>query len=272
MTTEPRTETQHLEQRITNALTTIRHEWPHMLPIGPPPVRTGTGQTARITAPDHATTGTDIDPNTRLVSLRREVTDTLNGWTRVVTEDRPVTKALPDARSAVSMSTFLNRHAQWMSGHTAAEDMAGEVEALARSVKAITQPQRREWMNLGTCPLPTHDGTPCGGTIRAWPTPWNNPTPAEEHLPTCRTCGTEATVQWWYDRMNPTPNTPITTDQLIGVIAIRLGRTITHNQIRQWRHRGKITPAGRDNKGRTLYHHQHVIDAITTQDPPGANL
>ena len=111
------TETQRIEDRIVTALATIRREWDHMLPTAAPAQRIGGGsRSAQITADDHADTDRDVDPATRLVSLRREVRDVLNGWSRVVMEDRPVTKALPDGLSVPSMATFLERHARWVSG------------------------------------------------------------------------------------------------------------------------------------------------------------
>lgn len=111
MTTERLTESQHLEQRITQALVTIRREWDAMMPTGPAAVRPsmgGSGGAAGIvgdsSAPwlddlgrphwrtDHARGGADVDPTTRLLSLRREVAEILNSWSRVVMEDRPVTE------------------------------------------------------------------------------------------------------------------------------------------------------------------------------------
>ena len=271
----PRTETQALEQRITQALETIRREWGHMLPVGPAPIRYGTGKQSRITADDHAATTTDIDATTRLVSLRRQAVDTLNGWTRVIMEDRPVTKALPDGQSATSMATFLERHAQWVSGHEAAPDMAEEVEALAREVKRTTSPEGRDWITLGTCPIEMEvlddEDQPvmaeCGGQVRAWPLGIEDPTIKEQRkakLPTCQRCGLEADVHWWYREMYGQHGVShlVTVDELIGVIAVRLEYVATRDQVRQWKHRGKITTAGKDSKGRTLYRHDTVVDAI----------
>ena len=271
MTVEPRTETQALEQRITDALVTIRREWPHMLPTGPPPVRTGTGQSARITADDHATTGADIDPGTRLVSLRREVVDTLNGWTRVVMEDRPVTKALPDVRSAGGMCVFLERHAQWMSGHEAAEDMAGEVEALARSVKAVTQPQRREWMSLGSCPLEieqdTDDGlvmVTCGGQVRAWP---RHTDEDGQVMARCRRCGVEAVAPWWEARMfdDPELKVMLTDAEVVGFVHRAYGKVIDQATVRQWVTRKIIQPSGTQD-GRRVFDRHALVWALDLKE------
>lgn len=266
------TETQALEDRITRALVTIRREWPHMLPTGPAPIRYGVGRQAQITADDHAETGADIDAGTRLVSLRREVTDTLNGWSRLAMEDRPVTKALPDGSSAVSMATFLERHAQWMSGHEAAEDMAGEVEALARTVKAHTQPQRREWMSLGSCPLEieadTDDGlamVTCRGQVRAWPRAEDRD---GEVMARCRRCGEEAVTSWWEARMFDDPELKVllTAEEVVGFVHRAYGRVIQAATVRQWDKRGAIEPAGHDDKGRRLYAREALVWALDLKE------
>ena len=266
------TETQALERRITDALVTIRREWGHMLPTGPAPIRYGVGRQARITADDHAQTTADIDGGTRLVSLRREVVDCLNGWSRLVMDDRPVTKALPDGLSAVSMCTFLERHAQWMSGHGAAEDMAGEVETLARSVKAVTQPQRREWINLGSCPLEveadTDDGlamVTCGGQVRAWPRAEDRD---GEVMARCRRCGIEAVTSWWESRMfdNPELKVLLTAEEVVAFVHRAYGRVIKAATVRQWDKRGTIEPAGHDDKGRRLYAREALVWALDLQE------
>lgn len=265
-------ETQQLEDRITKALVTIRTEWPAMMPTGPAPIRFGVGKQARITADDHAHTNADIDGTTRLVSLRRQVVDTLNGWSRVVMEDRPVTKALPDGKDALSMARFLETHAQWVSGHEAAEDMAGEVEALAREVKAVTQPQRREWINLGSCPLEveaeTDDGlamVTCGGQVRAWPRAEDRD---GEVMARCRRCGIEAVAAWWESRMfdDPELRVLLTAEEVVGFVHRAYGRVIKAATVRQWDKRGIIEPAGHDDKGRRLYARDALVFALDLQE------
>ena len=283
---EPRTESQRIEDRIVTALATIRREWDHMLPTAAPAQRIGGGsRSAQITADDHADTDRDIDPATRLVSLRREVRDVLNGWSRVVMEDRPVTKALPDGLSVPSMATFLERHARWVCGHEAAPDMADELKALAQEVARRARPSepapadytppRPRPRLVGTCPLEWEalDDEQrlvmrvCEGDVLAYPTPFTDPTRAEQMkapLPTCDRCGTGATLDWWYAQMYGDHGVShlVTVDELIAVIAVRLDWIVTRGQVRQWKHRGKIAGEGRDAKGRTLYRHDDVIEAV----------
>ena len=271
MSTEHLTETQALEQRITDALTTIRREWGHMLPTGPAPIRYGVGRQARITADDHAETTADIDGGTRLVSLRREVVDCLNGWSRLVMEDRPVTKVLPDGLSAVSMCTFLERHAQWMSGHGAAEDMAEEVEGLARNVKAVTQPQRREWINLGSCPqeieAETDDGLvmqTCAGQVRAWPRETDED---GQVMARCRRCGVEAVASWWERQMFDDAELKITlTDaEVVTFVHRAYGKVITQATVRQWVKRKVIQPSDTVD-GRRVFDRHALVWALDLKE------
>ena len=294
------TESQHLEQRITQALVTIRREWPAMMPVGASGSRPGGGaKSTLITADDDDDTGHDIDRHTRLVSIRREVTAELAQWCRLVIDDRPVTATSVDGSDVPGMCVFLERHAQWLSGHRDAEEAADRIagcgpdceaanlvasHSCAGIVHAVTRhalppivdrarPPRPR--HIGTCPLEWEaqddDGNlemrECGGDVRAFPTPFTDPTREEQikqPLPTCNRCGTAADVAWWYREMYGDHGLShlVTVDELITVIAVRLDYIATRDQIRQWKHRGKIAGVDKDSKGRTLYRHDDVIDAI----------
>lgn len=297
---EYRTETQALEDRITQALVTIRREWPNMLPVGASGRRPGGGaKSTLITADDHDDTDADIDRHTRLVSLRREVTAELAQWCRLVIQDRPVTATSVDGSSIPAMCVFLERHAQWLSGHRDAEEAADRIggctpgceardlvsshscTGVVHAVKRHTPPPivdrapKPRPRHIGTCPIEweaeTEDGDlelrECGGNVRAFPSPFTDPTRAEQvkqPLPTCDKCGTAAHVGWWHHEMYGRDGMShlVTVDELITVIAVRLDYIATRDQVRQWKHRGKITSVDKDSKGRTLYRHDDVIDAI----------
>lgn len=303
MTAEHLTESQHLEQRITQALVTIRREWDAMMPTGAPGKRPGGGaKSTLITAADDDDTGHDIDRATRLVSLRRDVTTELVQWCRLVIQDRPVTATSVDGSDVPGMCVFLERHAQWLSGHRDAEEAADRIAGctsdceardlvashscagLVHAVRKHTPPpvveraRKPRPRHIGTCPLlweaETDDGQlemrECGGDVRAFPTPYTDPTRAEQvaqPLPTCDKCGTAATVDWWYREMYGEHGVShlVTVDELITVIAVRLEYVATRDQIRQWKHRGKIAGVDKDSKGRTLYRHDDVIAAIESE-------
>lgn len=297
---ETRTETQALEQRITDALTTIRREWAAMMPRGASGSRPGGGaKSAQITADDDADTGIDIDRTTRLVAVRREVTDELAQWCRLVIDDRPVTATSVDGSDVPGMCTFLERHAQWLSGHADAEDAADRIAGCAPGCEAralvashscnglvhavkrhalpplVDKPLPPRPHHIGTCPMvweaQNEDGglemRECGGNVRAYPSPFADPTREElvaQPLPTCDKCGTDAHIDWWYREMYGQHGMShlVDVEGLIAVIAVRLGYIATRDQIRQWKHRGKIHAVSKDSKGRTLYRHDDVIEAI----------
>ena len=254
------TSTAQIEDALTAAVTSIAADWPRMETAG---IASGGGSvksTDAVTALD------------RWVSLRYDVVIILKGWCRVIVKDRPVTQVIPLDHDVPGMCAFLIRHAQWFSGHEDAPDAVDELSDRAKQVRQVARPTQRDWMPIGTCPLevefdPARGVETCGGQVRAWPSGITDPTIIEqrtERQPTCQRCGTEADVRWWYAHMFPDGDTSslVTIDELIGVIAVRLAHVVTHERIRQWRRRGKITIAGRDQRGRGLYDHAQVISAI----------
>lgn len=260
--------THQIEQTITQALTTINGGWAHMLPHGAPPVRHGVGRTARITADDHSEHTGDLDALTVIVSLRRHIIEVLNGWCRLVMEDRPVTRALPDGADALSMCTFLARHAEWMAGHEAGPDMADELTPLAAQVSRITQPRPREWISLGACPLTYEDDTVCGGQV--WARPRHHDHDGEV-MAQCRRCGTEAVASWWERAMWPDMGLRalLTADEVVTFVHRAYGRVIAPSTVRQWVRRGVITPSGTID-GRHVYDRAAIVWALDAPTRVGA--
>lgn len=255
------TDTTHdLETAMLASLRGISTHWDAMLT---PTSSGGQGgsQSARITADDHADTEADIDRATRIVSLRRFTVDVLNGWSRVVMEDRPVTKALPDGSDAKGMCVFLERHAQWMSGHEAVEDCAGELADIARRIDNLVTPKRREWIALGSCPLKAETETPCGGQVRAWPRAEDRD---GEVMAKCQTCGTEAVATWWESQMFDDAELKVwlTDADLVTFVHRSFGQVIKESTVRQWVTRGVLEPSGADDKGRRLFHREAVVYAL----------
>lgn len=266
---EPRTETQRIEDRITAACQTIRREWDAMLPSGPGPVRYGVGKAARITAADQSDAEHDVDAITRLVSFRREVVELLNSWARVIVEDRDVRKALPDGRDALGLADFIERHAQWMSGHEAAEDCADELHALAGKVHRTTHPSRKEWISLGECPL-EHEFEPergmetCRGNVRAWP---RHEDRDGEVMAKCRRCGTEAVAAWWERKMfsDEELKATLTDAEVVTFVHRVYGKVITQATVRQWVKRQVISPSGTID-GRRVFDRAALVYALDLKE------
>lgn len=262
-----RTETQKLGDDIAQAMTNLRRDWAHMLRPGETQAPGWASRTG-VTLDDHAKSDADQRRIDRTISLRRFAMDTLNGWCRVVMEDRPITNAatLPHGTDVPAMAEFIGRHAEWISGHESAQDCRDELVDIAHRCHLVAFPLRRESFSIGRCPLEVPGEQDvlevCGGDVRAR-------TADEHHIDgkvwaACNRCGEASPSEWWAERMfvDGEGSPLVTIGELVAVIAYRLRVVVTHEQIRQWRHRGKIESAGVDNKGRTLFRHEEVIDAI----------
>jgi len=215
---------------------------------------------------DHLDTDEDIDRLSRIVSLRRHAADILNGWSRVVMEDRPVRTALPDGSSVPSMAAFLVVHAQWMSGHESAEDCRDELGKVASKVKAITSPTRKEWISLGSCPIETEFDPErgievCAGQVRAWPRAEDR---EGEVMAKCQRCGTEAVASWWERQMFTDPELRqwLTDAELVPFLHSTFGIVVKENTIRQWVRRDVLKPSGQDDHGRRLFNREAVVYAM----------
>lgn len=261
MNTRPHTD--HAADLLRADLRTIRHCWDAVIPKLRA-VRTGHGPAGpRTSTPkddDNGDHNTDVSALDVVLSARGTTLAVLNGWSRVVIEDKPVTTALPrDGHDVHELAEFLDRWAGWLVEHEAASAAIEEIHECAQSIERLLPHGRREWMIIGTCPIVDDEtGDTCGGTVRAWPDS------EQDRDPTCMRCGVEAVVPWWMSHMldDPASKPLVTADELISIIVFQLHRTVTHGQIRQWVARGKITKAGRDAKGRSLYEHAAVVEAL----------
>jgi hypothetical protein len=246
----PSSELHKTETALIHALRTIRALWPLML--------------------DHSTAASSGMPAStdevmsldRLISLRHDVTTTLADWTRVVVEDRGITHRIPLGTDTEALAVFLERHAEWLSRHPAATEVADEIQTASRHVRAVAIPVRREWLPIGDCPVEVLTGVgdagverrPCGGRVRAYP---------NRQFIRCPDCGTEDTLGWWMTQVIPQGTDLAHADAVITFVVSRTFRPLSHQQLRQWATRGIVQRHGRDPKGRTLYSSRAVMDYVT---------
>lgn len=264
--TEHRSDTQRTADDIATACRSIRRDWPHMHRPGDTQAP-GRANPAGVILPDHDRRDSDTRRVDKTISLRRFVQDCLNATSRVVMEDRPVTnaKALPLGTDVPQMCEFIARHADWISGQDTADDIRDELTDLSKRVHLVAFPTRRESMSIGRCPIEIPGEQDvlevCGGDVRYRLQAGERD---GEAMAACSRCGEAAVTSWWAERMflDGEASPLVTIGELVAVIAYRLGIVVTHEQIRQWRTRGKIEPECVDQKGRTLYRHEAVIDAM----------
>ena len=284
-----RTETEIVEDALLAALKRIRDAWGHMLPEeapgrrirssrstpsgivgshGPADLMTTKGPSWSV---DHTTTDGDIDPLTRVVSLRALVTAHLNAWCRVVMEDRPVTNpaTLPPGDDALAMVTFLERHAQWLSGHEAATDMLDELTEDAAQCARWADPYRREWHTIGACPFVVDDGDTahrfCHGRVRVH-------IADETDDASCSDCGREAMVEWWETVLGIEHERILTPAEAAQLLASRLGVEVTERTVRNWARTGRVTPwrpfgpEPDPDRPRWFFHERDLLDEVARMD------
>jgi hypothetical protein len=259
------TSTAEIERALITALDTIRTNWDALVEPGSPGAIASKPTPRRLyTRDDTDERDDDLPPIDRCVAIREDVTASLNGWARIIVEDRNLTHGLPLGTDTLGLCELITRHAEWFSGHEAATYAADELKGWAGRVKAAANPQRREWMPIGTCPLEidSENGpVTCAGSVRAYP----------GRDPQCQKCGTSAVATWWERVMFPDAETSrlVTADEIVTLIHRQFGRVVKPGTLRVWISRGWIEASGTDDKGRTLYDKGAVVYAYAHRSATG---
>lgn len=264
----PRTETQRLADDIQHACRTIRRDWDHMLRPGDTQAP-GMASRNGVTLDDHDRSDADQRRIDRTMNVRRFAQDVVNGWSRVIIEDRPITNGatLPSGIDVSGMCEFVDRHADWLSGHEAAPDCRDELTDLMHRCHAIAFPTRRESMSIGRCPLEQPFGEEdvlevCAGDVR-YRLQYDERD--GEAMAACSRCGEAAVVSWWEDKMFDDPETrKWLTDGDVVILVHRLyGEAIQQATVRQWVKRGVLEPSGETTQsGSRLFARDAVVYAL----------
>lgn len=292
---EVRTEAQAVEERLLEALTTIRDEAPMMLPDGPGAVTYGVGRAALITLDDDDERDGDIDGLTRRADAMVGVTATINAWSRLVVEDAHVTETIPDGRNLTAMCEFLIRWARWMSGHAAAWDMVDELDACVGTIRRFvpqamsqddylaSRPPMR--YRIGRCPVEREvevDGhlvqRACGGKVYAHPDDCEDDDRDLElrrvdPWATCMACEYRAVVSHWQRLMFPEvevemrrADRALTVEEVITLAHKQYGIRVSKQAVWQWVRRRQIQPIDSTTKPYTF----RLCDVIDTLTAKGA--
>lgn len=180
-----------------------------------------------------AATSDVITPLDRRISLAHEVTLTLNGWARVVVEDRPVTHYVPLGSDTLGLVVFLRRHALWLSGHEAARDALDEIRSAAHRVETTARPPKPEWVYLGDCPFVVEDWF-CSGRVRVR-------IGDDSTMAACSDCEQTGFVEWWEQVLGiDTLPKAVHAPELAKLIYTRLHVRVTERTVRNWERDGQV--------------------------------
>jgi len=231
-----------LERALLTALGTIAEHWDAL-------VEPSSGGGSGGTASSDVVTGLD-----RRVSLRHEVTLSLNSWARLIVEERELTHHLPLGTDTLGLVEFLQRWARWFSGHEAAEDAVEELNNWANEVRTTAAPTRRDWVYMGDCPFVVEDWF-CHGQVRGYGDP--------DRLPACTDCGQEAVSDWWEEVLDL--QHAIDRDGVSRLIATVMGRTVSRFTLTRWISNGRIPKSGTNEAGEDVFDRRTVAAALTRQ-------
>jgi hypothetical protein len=218
------TTTAQVEDKIRAALDLIRDHFDELLDV-PEGRSSGRPSTDTLTALE------------RRLTLRQDVDTLLAGVCRLIIRDRPLTTVrLNRSAETGRMLTLIDRHAQWLSGHALADQIARRLTTWARNVELTARPPMRDHVLLGDCPfvIPDDAGVAtwaCYGRIQA--------RIGGDGTAACTGCGQETLVEWWEDVLGLN-HTPVTLPQLPPILHARLGLRVTDRTLRNWRRDGLI--------------------------------
>lgn len=260
-----RTETQILCDDIRQAMTNLRRDWPHMLRPGETQAP-GMASRSGVALDDHDRSDADQRRIDKTISLRRFVQDILNATARVIVEDRPVKNHIPSGVDVPGMAEFIDRHADWLSGHDTAQEARDELVDIAHHCHMIASPPVRESISIGTCPLELTDDegavNRCGGDVRVR---LNADDGAGEAYAACSRCGEVAVASWWESHMFDDPETRrwLTDADVVTLMHRLYGEVVKQATIRKWVERNVLVPSGLLNAdGRRLFDRDAVVYAI----------
>lgn len=236
------TDPTEIENRLRHDLWTIMSLWDELLIPS-----SGAGQRVK------ASKEPPMPISAHILDVRRTAVADLAFWAKVIHDKRELTDSL-DLGDVFATGRLIERHAAWLVDNEDADPGAcHDVARIARDVRKIARPERREWVSLGECPVTlarNGEQVVCGTEVRAYP---------DTDFVRCPGCGTEDTRDWWRSKVIGTRPRLVTAVQLVDVLILDVRVSVDVATVRQWVKRGKVTKAGKDERGRTLYDWAQVI-------------
>lgn len=246
--------TADVESGIRDCLATIRRYWDGT----EDPPKSGGVSSRSLPA-------STLPGNDTAISLRAEVQldlalwvhalvqardDLLGHWEGTGIERSYVLDSSIDCTDVPAMARFLAGEAAWISGWEYGNRMWDDLTTLAREVRNVASPPRRDTMPLGECPE-------CGTVVRA-----------KAHDPgniRCKGCGTTDTIDGWIIRVVGSEPL-VTATQLVPILHKRMGIVATPSTIGTWLNRGVIHSSDTDTRGRALFDRKAVFAALAHRE------
>ncbi|GAA4733404.1 hypothetical protein Prum_009570 [Phytohabitans rumicis] len=109
--------------------------------------------------------------NPAAAEIRSSILTVLASWAGLVVEER---RLVPPARDLPALARFLCLHADWLTSHPAAGDIADEIYDITRLARSIAYPNNVRRIHIGYCP-----GADCAGDLVAVIRPRGDLLPSE---------------------------------------------------------------------------------------------
>ncbi|MEV8017465.1 hypothetical protein AB0O76_14195 [Streptomyces sp. NPDC086554] len=193
-----------------------------------------------------------IPLNTQVLDIRSDIRTVLASWAALVCEQRSVPAP---ARDTSALTAFLVGHADWLTGHEAAQDIAAETDDLVRLAWSALSDRRDGSVPVGSCVRPG-----CEGELVAHLSP---------RTPTGRAavvCSADPAHSWrpdaWHTLTSPPPRTArsagLTAQDIAAGWQIASGTVYWLANTHQWRRR-------KDGR-RVLYDRDDVLTTMRSRD------
>ena len=173
----------------------------------------------------------------------------------------------PSVHEVVKLAGFLTRWSHRAVERSDRDLLLDDVQTCASVVTRCAQPQRKDWMSLGPCPLEYEHPESgqleqCPGEVRSY-----GDDAEGESWATCTACGQEAVASWWEGKMfGPERDAPLTTEEAITFVHRTSGRTVKRTTLQMWVNRGDLASCGKDDQGRRLSTREAIVWALDRQE------
>jgi hypothetical protein len=193
--------------------------------------------------------------NIRASESARDLRTLLKDWVSLVAEGLAAEGrfvALPTPATAKTLSAWLMHHTAWLTRHDTAPDAYTEIVGAVNNIRH-TIDIAPDTQFIGPC-YTIINGVECVEDVYAV---IDSPTAR------CRTCGTTHDTATRTSQAAAIATTTTATAVTISR-SLKLGdEPLTPGRIRVWAHRGHLTPAGTNHRGRPVYIIAHVARLAT---------